>query len=97
MTKRKKNQKFCDTISISSLSRMRGPSCIYMREVHSFRQGYRGPGIPWGLRMRTFDFSELELVCKQKAMLFGKSGRERLATVVIIDIGKKTTSQSSPG
>ena len=49
------------------------------------------------LMMRTFDFSELELVCKQKAVLFGKSGRERLAIVVIIAIGKNKTSQSRPG
>ena len=47
--------------------------------------------------MKTFDFSELEMVCKQKAMLFGKSGRERLATVIIIDIDKKKTSRSRSG
>ena len=46
--------------------------------------------------MRTFDFCELELVGKQKAMIFGKSGRERLATTIIIAIGKKKTSRSRP-
>ena len=46
--------------------------------------------------MRTFDFSELELVCKQKAVLFGKSGRERLAVVVIIATKQANLGQVKP-